>query len=335
MTALLLIDSWKGCLSSEEAEDAARQAFGPEDTVTAVPVSDGGEGFCRILTDLHGGSFRTVPCCDPLGRPILARYGIAGDRAILDTASASGLTLLAPHERNPLLASSFGTGQLLRAALQEPVREVLVGLGGSATVDGGKGLLEAVGTIPAGIRLHGFYDTDVPFCGPGGAVEVFAPQKGATPDMMEELERRMAERKGFMEKHYGVDVTHMSGAGAAGGIGGALLALGAQLHRGISSCLDLANLPEAPDWVITGEGCADAQTLTGKVPAGVLERYRGRSRVILLAGKVRNRAALEAAGFEAVLQVTPDNLPENEALDPERTKRNIASVLRNYLLEKQ
>ena len=371
MKAILAIDSFKGCLSSFQAEEAALRAFGDGEAI-AIPVSDGGEGFSTVITDLLGGTRRRVRCTDPLGRRIEAEYGrIAGGKvAVIETAAASGLCLLRAEERNPLLASSYGTGELIADALEEGAEEIWLGLGGSATCDGGTGMLQALGyrmltsggILPAGrsvlgdirkvdsshrhkalahCRITGYYDVSVPFYGAGGAARMFAPQKGAGKEMVDALDDWMGRLCGVYSMFSGRDIRHVPGSGAAGGLGGALRAfLGASMSPGIWHVLNLYGIGmelDTCDLVITGEGRADAQTLRGKVPMGVLEYVRRydqecgghrRTKVILLAGSVSDREALIEAGFDEVIQVTPDGMPLEEALDPAVAAGNITSALR-------
>jgi glycerate 2-kinase len=363
MKALIAIDSFKGCLTSEEAGLAAASAFGAGEC-EVVPVSDGGEGFSKIVTSGLGGETVSVSCHDPLGRIIKAGYGLVGDGsvAVIETAAAGGLGLLRKDELDPAVASSYGTGELIVDALGRGAREIWIGLGGSATCDGGTGLLRALGyrfysgdceiTDPnpvlcdiTGIdssrrnslldecRIVGFYDVSVPFCGEGGAARVFAPQKGASPELVEELDRGMSRFASLA----GGDILDCPGAGAAGGIGGAVHRfLGAEMRRGISAVLDIFSLEEKLSGcgiVVTGEGSADSQTLGGKVPLGVLEYVKSRSaaKVVLLAGQVRDRDALLAAGFDAVVQVTPEGMPLEEALRPEVARANITRAVSGLL----
>lgn len=395
MKALIAIDSFKGCLTSVKIGNAALEAFA-EGEAEVIPVSDGGEGFSTIMTESLGGSFRTVSCHDPLGRSVNARYGIVGRTAIIETAAASGLGLLRKEELNPLLATSYGTGELISDALEYGCEEIWLGLGGSATCDGGTGILQALGyrflpedggsvvygNIPRRIlkedssvyesissdfgniprvilkniygmdsssrsklldscRITGFYDVSVPFCGPGGAARMFAPQKGADPETVESLDGWLTMLCGVFSKYSGKDVLNIPGAGAAGGIGGALGGvLGASMVQGIQKVLDISRLDrklDSCDIVITGEGWADAQTLRGKVPVGVLEYVRAhtvpvhRPKVILIAGQVSDRQQILNAGFDAVLQITPEGMPLSEALDPVTASANITRTVRSYL----
>lgn len=374
MKAIIALDSFKGCLTAEQAGAAALKAF-PEGEAVAIPVSDGGEGFTTIMTRMLGGEYKTVKCSDPLGRKVEATYGLVrnGLVAVMETAEASGMWRLSPEERNPLVASTFGTGELIADALEEGVEEIWLGLGGSATCDGGTGLLQALGyrfITPGGIledghtvlgniieidsahrhkalsrcRIKGFYDVSVPFCGTGGSARVFAPQKGAGEEMVDALDLWMSQLCNVYSRFSGREIRNTPGSGAAGGIGGALRAmLGASMTPGIWHILETSEIGRALDTcnlVITGEGSADRQTLYGKVPSGVLEYVRRydyecggarHTKVVLLAGQVSDRQELLDAGFDAVLQSTPEGMPLEEALDPQTAMKNITSALNGSL----
>ncbi len=363
MKAVIAMDSFKGSLTSEEAGLSAASVFEAGEC-EVVPVSDGGEGFSMIVTSGLGGEMVHAHCHDPLGRNIKADYGLVreGSVAVIETAAASGLGRLRKEELDPGAASSYGTGELIADALGRGAREIWLGLGGSATCDGGTGLLRALGyrffsggreimdsnpvlgyiteidsshrnPLLDRCRVVGFYDVSVPFCGEGGAARMFAPQKGASPELVEELDRGMARFASLA----GGDILDCPGAGAAGGIGGALRRfLGAEMRRGIYSVLDIFSLGEklsGCNLVVTGEGRADAQTLRGKVPLGVLEYVKSCSAatVVLLAGQVRDRDALLAAGFDSVVQVTPEGMPLDEALRPEVARENIAKAVSSLM----
>ena len=314
---------------------AVHQAY-PSAEVIPIPLADGGEGTLEVLVPALGATPREVTVSDPLGRPVRARYGVAGETAIIEVARACGLQLLKPAERNPLLASSRGVGELLMAAYAEGCRHFLVGLGGSAICDGGAGMM----TVP-GIRdlasVELLCDVNAPFVGPTGAARAFGPQKGASPEEVEVLETRMMNLAARMEKETGVDVRQMPGAGAAGGLGGALMAcLGARMVSGIGRILELVHFSDAVEdasLVITGEGQSDAQTLQGKVPYGVLQNAKG-TPVALLSGRIVDRPALESAGFHPVVEVSPRHLSLREALTPSVARRNIQSAT-HYALDPQ
>ena len=339
MKTLLALDSFKGCLTAPEAVDAAASALAERD-VLPLPLSDGGEGFTDCLAGCLGGVFRTVSVHDPLGRPISARYALleAGRVAVIETAAASGLTLLKPEEMDPLTASSIGTGELMQDAVEQGIEEIWIGLGGTAVMDCGSGLLNALSPLPDYLRIHAFYDVDVPLTGPSGAPTVFGPQKGADAKGMAELERRFRMQAEAWIRQSGIDPNTVHGAGAAGGIGAALaLCLGARMHAGIESILEVVRFRERLTecgLVITGEGKADRQTLTGKVPFGVLRatrRYAPDIPVVLLAGKVDDKEELLAAGFDSVIQVTPDESLKDNYLDKSFTRENIRRAVQDLV----
>ena len=339
MKTLLALDSFKGCLTAPEAVDAAASALAERD-VCRLPLSDGGEGFTECLVGCLGGVFRTVPVHDPLGRPVEARYALLenGRIAVIETAAASGITLLKPEELDPLSASSIGTGELMKNAVEQGVSEIWIGLGGTAVMDCGAGLLEALSPLPEDVRIHAFYDVDVPLTGPAGAPAVFGPQKGADAEGAAELERRFCRQAEMWRKAFGVDPDRVPGAGAAGGIGAALaICLKAEMHAGIAAVLEAVRFPERLEGcslVITGEGKADRQTLTGKVPFGVLQatrRYAPETPVVLLAGKVEDRDELLAAGFDAVIQVTPEESLNNNYLEKSFARENIRLAVQDFV----
>jgi len=308
---------------------AVHQAY-PSAEVIPIPLADGGEGTLEVLVPALGATLREVTVSDPLGRPVRARYGVAGETAIIEVARACGLQLLKPAERNPLIASSRGVGELLMAAYAEGCRHFLVGLGGSAICDGGAGMMSVPGIRDlASVEL--LCDVNAPFVGPTGAARAFGPQKGASPEEVEVLETRMMNLAAHMEKETGVDVRQMPGAGAAGGLGGAFMAyFGARKVSGIGRILELIHFSDAVEdasLVITGEGQSDAQTLQGKVPYGVLQNAKG-TPVALLSGRIVDRPALESAGFHPVVEVSPRHLSLREALTPSIARRNIQSAVK-------
>ena len=271
MKVVIAPDSFKECMPSPQvaaAMAAGVRARWTEAEVREIPLADGGEGTWEVLASALEASVSEAVVHDPLGRSVRARFAMKRDTAIIEAAQAVGLSLLSPCERNPLKASSAGLGELMLAAYDKGCRHFIVGLGGTATCDGGAGLL----SVPGIERLKGatielLCDVDAPFIGPKGAARVFAPQKGAGPEAVEVLEERMKEQAARMLEETGVDISHVPGAGAAGGLAGALMAvLGARITRGIDRVLDLVHFHEAirdAHLIITGEGKSDAQTLMG------------------------------------------------------------------------
>lgn len=233
---VIACDSYKGCLSSSEVARAAAEGVAevyPDCEIVRLAVADGGEGTVDALVDTLGGHLEWAEVSDPLGRPIKAVYGVAGDLAIIESAAACGLTLLTKEERNPLITTTKGLGELILAAIGKGCRRFLIGLGGSATNDGGMGMISADGFLERarGLSFTVACDVDTPYIGAHGASRVFGPQKGASEEDVEILEERLRGYALKILKDTGIDVSDMAGAGAAGGLGGAFRAyLGAELR---------------------------------------------------------------------------------------------------------
>jgi glycerate kinase len=301
--------AFKGSAGAHEVAEAIGEGFRrvwSSVEIDLVPIADGGEGTVRALVEATRGTYRTARVRDPLGRPIEARWGVIDDgTAVLEMAASSGLPLLRPHERDPLRASTFGTGQLLKEAAASGARRIIVGLGGSATNDAGAGLLRALGLqlldksgnpVPEGgaalsalVRIEGEIDpivrnteilvaSDVrnPLCGPEGATAVFGPQKGARPEDVRRLESALVHFADVVAAHVGVDHRNAPGAGAAGGLGFALIAfLSAQIRPGADLVLDAARIDDrlhGASLCVTGEGRLDGQSLYGKASLAVARR---------------------------------------------------------------
>ncbi|MCB9427619.1 MAG: glycerate kinase [Actinobacteria bacterium] len=282
MRVVVCPDKFAGTLSAVEAAEAIAEGWlraRPNDEVTQIPLADGGPGFLEVLHANLGGQFHPVQVQDPLGRPIYAQWLEHNDIAYIEAAQANGLELLAPEERDPLRVSSFGVGELIAAAAMP---QIVVGLGGSATNDGGRGAFEAL----AGQRVDGLLlatDVDSPLLGPHGATYGFAPQKGARPEQLPALEQRMHD---WAQRD--PELAQAPGAGAAGGLGFGLMLLGGRRVSGIELVAEAVGLADAcaeADLVITGEGKFDWQSLHGKVASGVLTAA-GDAPVVVLAGTV-------------------------------------------------
>ena len=345
MKVIIAIDSFKGCLTSKEANGAAAEGIRrvyPDAEIVEVPVSDGGEGYMEAFYAAIGGRLVEVVVRDPLMRPITAKYLLHDETAVIEIAQASGLTLLTNEERNPLVATSYGTGQLVADAIRKGSKHIIVGLGGSATSDAGIGMLRAL--INA-FTKNGQWDdikevkdvafviaSDVknPLYGEKGAARVFAPQKGATLEMVRRLDERAWKFAELSAKHFGYDCSQMAGAGAAGGLGYAFLQyLHAESKSGIQLLLDTIRFKElvkGADLIITGEGSADRQTLMGKLPMGILEQSGGVP-VFLIAGRISDREELLNAGFARVECINPPGISLEEAMRKEVALQNISQVL--------
>jgi len=316
MRVLVAPDSFGGTLSAVEAADAIAagwQSVAPGDDLDLLPLSDGGPGFVAVLAaSLVTGRLVSVEVEDPLRRPVAATFLVAGDTAYVESAQACGLHLLAPTERDPSRTTTRGVGQLLRAAIGEQgVRRIVVGLGGSATNDGGQGAWEVLGDspIPPGVELVAATDVDNPLLGPNGASAVFGPQKGADRAMVLDLDDRLRAWADELEARLHVPgLREKAGAGAAGGLGFALYAWGAGRRSGfevVAEAVRLGEHVENTDLVITGEGAFDGQSLRGKVPAGVAKAAQQVAvPCLVIAGRVEvGRRDAAAAGIEAAYAV--------------------------------
>ena len=345
MKIVVAIDSFKGCLSSREANEAAAEGIReihPEAEVVQVPVSDGGEGFMEAFRSAIGGELVELTVRDPLLRPVAAKYLLKDKTAVIEIAHASGLTLLTEEERNPMVATSYGTGQLVADAVRRGAEHIIVGLGGSATSDAGMGMLHAlIDTFTKrktwddikelkNVRFTIASDVKNPLCGEQGAAHVFAPQKGATPEMVQALDERARKFAEISAKHFGYDRSEMSGAGAAGGLGYAFLQyMNAECKPGIQLLLetiDFKDMVQGACLVITGEGSADRQTLMGKLPVGILKQS-DEVRVCLIAGRISDRDELLRAGFAHVECINPPDTPLEEAMKKEVAQRNIRQTI--------
>lgn len=346
-------DSFKGSLSALEAAECIERGLRRSManlSVKTIPIADGGDGTAQAVVDGTGGRMVRRTVRDPLGRKIRSEFGLTGDGrcAVVEMAKASGLVLLKEAERNPLLTSTYGTGQLIGAATKLGVKEILVGIGGSATNDGGTGMARALGLkfldrqgceLPEGggdlarlrridasglsssvreIDIEVACDVDNPLLGEHGASRVYGPQKGATEEMIERLDRGLARLADVIERDLGVRIADVPGAGAAGGLGAGLMAfLGGRLRPGIEIVIDVVKLGKqlrGRDLVITGEGRMDGQTAYGKAPAGVAKVAGSLGiPVIAISGSVTPEAAkVLDVGIDAYLWALQEPVRETD-----------------------
>lgn len=314
MKVVIAPDKFAGTLTAAEAARAIAagwHAVRPEDELVVCPLADGGEGTVDVVEAAVAGALRhELEVEDARGRLVLAAWlSLPDGRALVEAAQACGLSQLGSEERDPLTATSYGVGELLRAAVSAGHRELVVGLGGSATVDGGAGLMGALAGRPLDANVVVAADVDSPLLGPRGAVASFARQKGATPADLPVLERRLEELADEAEQAGG-RWRDLPGAGAAGGLGFALAAFcGARIEPGaqlVAALVGLESMLDGAQIVITGEGALDAQTAAGKVPAHValLARERG-LRVLVIAGRIENGAD---AGYDLAAALGPEGL---------------------------
>ena len=373
MRIVLAPDSFKESMTAAQAAAAMTRgvrAVHPDADCVEVPMADGGEGTAEALIAALRGEWRTVVTTDPLGRPLVARYGLAPDGlAVIEVAAAVGIGLVQPAERDVMRATSVGVADLVADALDAGATRLIVGLGGSVTTDGGAGLLAGLGAVwldAAGAALSPWpgslagldrvdlsgldprltqltielaCDVTNPLLGPSGAAAVFGPQKGAGPEQVPVLDAALTRIADALVRAGCAEVRDRPGAGAAGGLGAAFLSLGAGLRRGVEVVAEAAGLAAAllrADLVLTGEGSLDRQTLAGKTPAGVAE-LAGRYGVpvIAFAGRLGEGAdELVGRGFVAVQSIMrgPDDLASALIQGPINLELAVASMLRVHAL---
>ncbi|WP_342416053.1 glycerate kinase [Paenibacillus sp. FSL R10-2782] len=372
-TFVLAPDSFKESMTAKEVciamEKGLRKVY-PAANYVHVPMADGGEGTVQSLVDATGGQLRYIEVTGPLGEPVTAAYGLLGDgtTAAIEMASASGIHLVNKDNKNPLKTTTYGTGELIRECLNQGIRKIIIGIGGSATNDGGTGMAEALGvrfldakgnTLPRGggslgelacidisflderlqqVQLIVACDVTNPLCGAHGASHVFGPQKGATPEMVQQLDANLAHYADVVKRQLGKDVRDLPGAGAAGGLGaGLLIFTQAALQKGIEIVIEYTGLKQKlanADIVFTGEGGIDFQTKFGKTPYGVAQAAKqSGKKVIAVAGYMGEGIdTLYQEGIDAVFGIVPgaselDKLLLEGPQNVERTCENIARVL--------
>lgn len=378
MKIVIAPDSYKESLSASEVAQAIEKGFReifPDAQYVSVPVADGGEGTVEAMIAATQGTEYTAQVTGPLGEPVEACWGISGDgkTAFIEMAAASGLALVPPSQRNPLVTTSRGTGELILQALEHGARNIIIGIGGSATNDGGAGMVQALGAKlcdangtdigNGGGSLIGLNSIDItqldprlrectirvacdvtnPLTGEKGASRVFGPQKGATEELIVELDRNLDHYADVIKKSLRIDVKQVPGAGAAGGMGAALMAfLGAELRSGIEIVTQALNLEEHIHdctWVVTGEGRIDSQSINGKVPVGVAQVAKKYHKpVIGIAGSLtKDVGIVHQYGIDAVFSVLTSISTLEDAFrgafdNIYRASRNIAATLQVGIL---
>lgn len=356
MRILIAPDSFKGSLTAAEAAAAMGrgvQAALPDADIALIPLADGGEGTLDALVAATGGQVLTASVTGPLGEPVTARWGLLGDgrTAVVEMAAASGLLLVPPGRRDPRITTTYGTGELIRLALDRGLERIVVAVGGSATNDGGAGMVQALGgrllkgdgspvgfggaalleldridlsgldRRLAGVEMLVACDVDNPLTGPRGASAIYGPQKGATPEMVALLDQSLGRLAEVMARDLGRDVRDLPGAGAAGGLGAGLIGfLGARLRPGIGVVMEAIQLDRLlPDaaLLLTGEGRTDGQSLAGKVVQGVARRAAQHGvEVVVLSGAVTPEAAdLHEQGIAALLAIADGPMPLGQAME--------------------
>jgi glycerate kinase len=377
MKIVIASDSFKGSCSSLEVAEAIetgiRRIYNDIEIVK-IPVADGGEGTVDTLVIGTGGKYEEVEVVGPLGKKIKTKYGILeGNIAVIEMAAASGLPLLKEEERNPMVTTTYGTGEMIKAAMEKGCRKIFIGIGGSATNDGGVGMAQALGVSfkdqegkeigYGGENLINIYDIDLsninsslgetdivimsdvnnPLCGLNGAAHVYGPQKGATPEIVKLLDANLGYYAKVIKEKVGKDILDIPGAGAAGGLGAGLMAFcNASLCSGIEKIFDLTNIEghlADADLVITGEGQIDSQTVYGKVPVGVAKRaVKYDIPVIAIVGSVGEGASdVYAYGVDAIMDIINKPMPLREAVQnaPALIEDTAENVMRILKLRNQ
>lgn len=373
MKIVLAIDSFKGSLSSKEAEMAVskfiRSRF-PSCEIVSIPIADGGEGTLSVLLEVCQGTYRSIEAHNPCMERITAQYGISqdGQTAFIEMANVSGLPLIKESQKNPMKTTTFGTGELIKDALNQGCTRFIIGIGGSATNDAGTGMLQALGfqfldkdgkklgqggeilshivsiddtqKEPLLAKAHFTVACDVhnPFYGPNGAAYIYAKQKGANDAMIDTLDKGMKSFARVIHSTTGKDISHIPGSGAAGGLGGGMVAfLNAELTSGADLLLEICRFKKEitdADLIITGEGKIDRQSLMGKIPGKILQIGRERNiPVIALAGMVEDKNTLLEAGFKRVYPIKPADMPLKEAIKPAVALQNIQKATAGILDE--
>ena len=365
MKVVVAMDSFKGSLTSLAAGEAAREGIlraDPAAEVLVRPLADGGEGTVEALVSGMGGRLRTVRVTGPLGEGVDCAYGVLGDTAVIEMAGAAGLPLVPAEERDPLRTTTYGVGEVIADAIAQGCRRFLVGIGGSATNDGGAGMLQALGfglldaegrdiprgaqglkklarietagALPAlvGCRFRVACDVTNPLCGEKGASAVFGPQKGARPADIPRMDAWLAAYAQIAAKAFPGADPEAPGTGAAGGLGFAFRTfLSGELEPGVQIVLEETRLAEAlagADVVVTGEGRLDGQTAMGKAPVGVarLAKARGCLVLALAGGVTRDAGACNGAGIDAFFPAVRGVTTLAEAMDPENARANLADA---------
>ncbi len=349
MRFLICPQEFKGSLTARQATDAIAAGLRrvlPDAILDLAPMADGGPGTVDAVLSSTPGHLEKAIVEDPLGRPVEASWALLDNgTAVIEMAAAAGLVLLGPDERNPQITTTFGVGRLICAALDAGCRRLIIGIGGSATNDGGAGMAQALGARlldaegrdlpPGGLALARLDRIDVaaldprlrdcevivaadavnPLCGPTGASLVYGPQKGATPEVAAELDSALRHYAEVIERDMGVDILTLPGAGAAGGLGGGLVAfLGAHIESGaklVAEAIDLGKRMDGADIVFTGEGCLDAQTAYGKSVAIVAEFAKERNKtVVAIVGTIEGDASIE--GLDVAVPIAAGPLSQTE-----------------------
>ena len=363
MKIILAFDSFKGSASSRQIAESASKAileYIPDCEIATVPIADGGEGTTAAICSNIDSVSVQCEVLDPMRTRISVNYNVTADGkvAIMEMAAASGLPLVPADRRNPRIATSYGTGEMILDAVKRGCKKIWLGIGGSATSDAGVGMLQALGFrfVDAegnettnlqkiesfdcsgvakelkGVKFDVICDVTNPFYGINGAAYVFGPQKGASPEDVEYLDKGLQHFAEIVKRDLAIDLQQISGSGAAGGMGGGLYAfLNAELMPGIDAVLNMLDFDTALDGaslVLTGEGKIDSQTAMGKALAGILQRAdKAGIPVVAVGGAVENADELNCQGFKAVFSIQAGPVSLEKAMNTENTLENVRKTV--------
>lgn len=370
MKIIIAPDSFKGSLSAIEVSEAiaqgVKQAY-PDAIIEKVPMADGGEGTVECLVNATHGKIYQQEVIGPLGETVLASFGILSDEitAVIEMASASGLPLVPPEKKNPLITTTFGTGQLIKAALDYKCRKMIIGIGGSATNDGGAGMVQALGIRLldknghelgfGGAQLSRLDQIDIsqmderiektkflvasdvqnPLCGPTGASNIYGPQKGATKEMIKILDHSLSHFADIIKRDLGKDIKDIPGAGAAGGLGAGLIAfLDAELKPGIDIVINTVNLAErmkGADLVITGEGEINGSTIYGKTPVGVAKIAKNYHIPVISISALIDKSGWIVKDYGIDYLIKPENPPLSMEFSKPRKMELLVKTIAQFL----
>ncbi|WFA08073.1 glycerate kinase [Tissierella sp. Yu-01] len=375
MKIIIASDSYKGSCSSIEVANAIEKGIREvydDAEIIKIPVADGGEGTVDALVNSTGGRYEEIQVLNPLGHQITAKYGVIHDEfAVIEMASASGITLINQNELNPLITTTYGTGELIKDAMEKGLRKILVGLGGSSTNDGGVGMAQALGfsfkdksgkeisfgggelaeikeidsanvhPLLKDTEIIAMSDVDNPLYGPTGAAYIFGPQKGADKYMVTKLDENLQHYAKLLKNFSNKDISNIPGSGAAGGLGAGLIAFcNASIEPGISKILDITGIDSYlidADLVITGEGRIDGQSVFGKVPVGIAKRSgKYNVPVIAIVGSIGEGVAeVYSHGIDAIIDIInkPMTLEYAMANAEELITKSASNAMRMYKMQ--
>lgn len=348
MKIIVAIDSFKGSASSRELNVTAKEAILsllPDAQVESFSIADGGEGTMEALSDKMEGTIETVSTVDLMGRELVASYLKMGDKAFIESAQVIGIDKIRPNSATITQASTFGLGTLCLDAIHQGCREIFLSLGGSGSSDGGRGFLESLGfdftscqlaesSILGQVTIKGLADVTNPYAGPNGFAKIFGPQKGGSPEQLDKMDQEAQDFVNLVKACKGLDLQQVAGAGAAGGLGGAIAILGGAILPGFDTIAALVGLEQEmadADLILTGEGKLDGQSQAGKVPVAISrmgQKYQ--CPTIAICGSVEDAPELEDH-FLATYAIQRQFLDFDKAIEKQITLTNVKELVKNII----